>query len=78
MDCPDFVHIKHRLVPVIGGPWLSKHFCFFFYQEALKTAPLLGDLEKVRANEEFVPSSKEEKGAAALHTQAIRLFNDDK
>lgn len=44
----------------------------------MKTAPLVGDLEKVKANEEFTPSTKEEKGAASLHTQAIRLFNDDK
>lgn len=44
----------------------------------MSRAPLVGDLEKLKANEQFMPSTKEEKGAAALHTQAIRLFNEDK
>lgn len=47
-------------------------------QDALKTAPLLGDSQKLKANEEFTPSTKEEKGAASLHTRAIHLLNDAK
>lgn len=48
------------------------------HQDALSTAPLMGDIEKLKANEQFTPSTKEEKGAATLHSQAIRLFSEDK
>ena len=47
-------------------------------QDALRLAPVFGDLEKVQANQEFRPSTKEEKRAATLHAEAIRLFNEKK
>ena len=48
------------------------------FQDALATAPLMGDIEKLKSNEQFTPSTKEEKGAATLHSQAIRLFSEEK
>ena len=46
-------------------------------QEALASAPLVGDLAGIKAGEEFSPSSKAEKHAARLHAEAGRLYNEE-
>ena len=49
-----------------------------FRQEVLKSAPVFGDMAKLQANEEFVPSTKEEQQADSLHTEATRLFRENR
>ncbi len=46
-------------------------------QDALGSAPLVGDLAGIKAREEFIPSSKAEKHAARLHAEAGRLYNEE-
>lgn len=46
-------------------------------QEVLASAPLVGDLEAIKANEEFIASSKVEKHAARMHAEAARLYSED-
>ncbi len=46
-------------------------------QDALASAPLVGDLAGIKAREEFSPSSKAEKHAARLHAEAGRLYNEE-
>ena len=46
-------------------------------QDALGSAPLVGDLAGIKAREEFIPSSKAEKHAARLHAEADRLYNEE-
>ena len=45
-------------------------------QDALASAPLVGDLAGIKSREEFIPSSKAEKHAARLHAEAGRLYNE--
>ena len=45
-------------------------------QEVLASAPLVGDLEAIKANEEFIASSKVEKHAARMHAEAARLYSE--
>ena len=54
----------------------TEHACFGI-QEALASAPLVGDLAGIKAGEEFSPSSKAEKHAARLHAEAGRLYNEE-
>ena len=51
--------------------------CLQPVQDALGSAPLVGDLAGIKAREEFVPSSKAEKHAARLHAEAGRLYNEE-
>ncbi len=49
--------------------------CGAVIQDALSSAPLMGDLTGIKAREELSPSSKAEKHAARMH--AGRLYSEE-